>query len=111
MLMSSANNTKYNNLKQSDIAFIYNKNSNGPNIKPCGTPHVINFLMEFIVCRLAYWVLVVEYMLNSLSVTPGMPKQISLSNNILRRMVQKALDKSMNIPMTASPSSNDSYTY
>ena len=57
ILVSSAKSINYNNLEQLDMSLIYSKNSNEPNIVPCGTPHVIRFLVEFILSRLTYWVL------------------------------------------------------
>ena len=39
--MSSANSTGFRTVDNFTISFIYNVNSNGPNIDPCGTPHII----------------------------------------------------------------------
>ena len=44
--MSSANEIENKILETDAISFMYKKNSNGPNIDPCGTPHVINFISE-----------------------------------------------------------------
>ena len=40
--VSSANKTSSNTLEVLQISFIYNKNSSGPKIEPCGTPHWSN---------------------------------------------------------------------
>ena len=40
--MSSANSTGFKTVDTLTISFyIYNIQSNGPNIDPCGTPHII----------------------------------------------------------------------
>ena len=39
--MSSANSTGFKTVDTLTISFIYNIKSNGPNIDPCGTPHII----------------------------------------------------------------------
>ena len=41
ILVSSANNTEKQNSETLAKSLIYNKNSMGPNIEPCGTPQLI----------------------------------------------------------------------
>ena len=41
ILVSSANNTEKQNSETLAKSLIYNKNSMGPNIEPCGTTQVI----------------------------------------------------------------------
>ena len=41
ILVSSANKTKAKTVDEMTMSLIYIKNSNGPNIEPCGTPHLI----------------------------------------------------------------------
>ena len=43
---SSANSSENKTFDTFDRSLIYNKNKIGPRIKPCGTPHVINFEEE-----------------------------------------------------------------
>ena len=41
MLVSSANNIGNKASETIDRSFIYNRNSKGPKMDPCGTPHLI----------------------------------------------------------------------
>ena len=41
IFVSSANKTKAKTVDELTMSLIYIKNSNGPNIEPCGTPHLI----------------------------------------------------------------------
>ena len=47
--MSSANSTGFKTVDTFTISFIYNIKSKGPNIDPCGTPHVIFIKSESLV--------------------------------------------------------------
>ena len=41
MFISSANRINLRIAEELEVSFMYNKNNNGPNIEPCGTPVVI----------------------------------------------------------------------
>ena len=43
VLVSSANRKKFKILEEFFMSLIYSRNSIGPNILPCDTPHVMNF--------------------------------------------------------------------
>src|ERR1043165_1836489 len=45
-LVSSANMIKWRSDEAFEISFTYIKNSRGPNIEPCGTPHVMSEICE-----------------------------------------------------------------
>ena len=44
--MSSANRKNFKVLEEIFMSLIYRRKSIGPNILPCGTPHVMNFSSE-----------------------------------------------------------------
>ena len=46
IFVSSANKTNFNNLDVLQRSLIYNRNSIGPKIYPCGTPQVIDNFSE-----------------------------------------------------------------
>ena len=51
MFVSSANKMKSNRFETFGKSFIYNRNSNGTRTDPCGTPHDISLVFEFILLK------------------------------------------------------------
>ena len=59
MVVSSANGNTFP-FKAFDKSFIYNKNSNGPNMLPWGTPYVISSVLDSVLSYKTYCFLSVK---------------------------------------------------
>ena len=57
ILVSSANNTEKQNFETLAKSLIYNKNSMGPNIEPCGTPQLFFSRDGLWLLYVTYWIL------------------------------------------------------
>ena len=100
---SSAKKSENRTLDTLARSLMYNKNSNGPNMKPWGTPHVISWQEELLSLYTTHCSLSERYILNHCNVMSRIPKYSSLVNRMSWFTVSNALEKSRNSPRTYLP--------